>query len=194
MPMTLTRSLLTVILPGMVAVAPWLLIAMMANADLRLLYAKYPVPFHVSAFGVAVLVGSIFEEIGCYLEKRWDTDREDAGKPDAVASWLGKDWYAYLGMSFGGSEPVGYRYASRKVTSLYFEAAMMFSAPCCFAGLAMLFVALHGDLGSVSFLFFVFAILGFLLFSKMARDTHQVLCELRHFLPGYLKSSPSRDV
>jgi hypothetical protein len=189
MPMTLTRSLLTVILPGMVAVAPWFLVAMMANSDLRLLYTKYQVPFHVAAFGVAVLLGSIFEEIGCYLERRWDTDIEEGGEPGPSESWLIKDWYAYLGMCFGDSEPVGYRYASRKVTSLYFEIAMMFAAPCCFAGLAMLFVALQGHLSHLSILFFVFAALGFLLFSKMARDTHQLLCELRHFLPQYLKRS-----
>lgn len=189
MPMTLTRSLLTVILPGMVALAPWLLVAMMANADLRFLYTKYPVPFHVSAFGVAVLVGSIFEEIGCYLERRWDTDVEDEGRPEPNVGWLAKDWYAYLGKSFGDNEPVGYRYASRKVTSLYFEIAMMFSVPCCFAGLSMLFVALQGDLNHLAVLFLVFALLGFLLFSKMARDTHQLLCELRHFLPGYLSAT-----
>ena len=188
MPMTLTRSLLTVILPGMVAVAPWLLIAMMANADLRHLYLKYSVAFHACAFGVAVLVGSIFEEIGCYLERRWDREVGDGDRPSREINWLVKDWYTYLGRSFGSGEPVGYRYASRKVTSMYFEIAMMFAVPCSLFGFSMLFVALHGELDHLFYTFMLLSLFGFFLFSRMAHDTHQLLCELRHFLPEFLST------
>lgn len=81
MPMNLSRSLLTIILPGTVALGPWLLLLLVVNSTFQHWYEAFRAPFHFAAFALAVVVGGAFETAGNYIEKRWD-EKEGAGTPE----------------------------------------------------------------------------------------------------------------
>jgi energy-converting hydrogenase Eha subunit A len=188
-PLTLTRSLLTIILPGIVAIAPWLLLLGMSSPGLQEWYSRHPFPTHVAAFAIAVTIGALFEGIGTYLECRWDSEKGRGPEPDVERvnqNWILRDWYQYLSHSFG-AEPVGYRYLSRKVTGLYFELGMMMGSPVGAFGCAALVCRLFpADCWVAAILSAAAVVLG-LLFHKFARDTHEVLYETRFYLAKALK-------
>lgn len=85
-----------------------------------------------------VIVGSVFEEIGNYVEKSWDAEKAKESEPAIENDWVSRDWRTYLSKSFGNSEPVGYRYLSRKVTAMYFELGMMCGIPTALVGATVL--------------------------------------------------------
>lgn len=183
MPLNLTRSLLTVILPGMVAIGPWLLLAMIWFPKLADAYEEFSVPFHIAAFGLAVVAGSAFEELGSYLEKRWDNSMALQPEPKPEHDWVSRGWCAYLSKSYGG-EPVVYRYLSRKVTALYFELGMMCAMPIALLGSAFLTAAVIPGANCVALFIGLVAGLAFCWLWRSARHTHQLLCETRHFIFG----------
>ena len=183
MPLTLTRSLLTVLIPGMVAVAPWLLLLVLQHQVLIDWYKRYPLPLHVSSFAVVVILGATLEGIGSYIEHKWDRSHAKKQPPSYQnEDWVAKDWFSYLSRSFGDSEPVGYRYLSRKVTTLYFELGLMLAAPISILGLSRLYWHLAPDKFFSGFVVAVFSIIAFMVFRKLARDTHCVLRESRHYI------------
>ena len=184
MPLTLTRSLLTVILPGIVATAPWLLLMGMLSLELQKWYLQNAFPVHVAAFAIAVMLGGLFEGIGTYIECKWDTKKGCGLEPrieKLKENWILRDWYTYLARSFG-SEPVAYRYLSRKVTTLYFEFGMMMAAPIGALGLAALVCRIFPKMCWVAALIGVLAVVLGVLFYRFARDTHEVLYETRFYL------------
>ncbi len=182
MPLNLSRSLLTIILPGIVATAPWLLLLITEAPDLQHWYTLHVFPVHVAAFAIAVTAGALFEGIGCYFELHWDRAKANEDVPTVSGDWVSRDWYAYLTRSFGSAEPVAYRYLSRKVTALYFEMGMMQAIPIGLVGLGALTQKLFPE-KSATLLFSVgVAFVVFFVFLKFARDTHTVLCETRYFL------------
>src|SRR5262245_48225652 len=129
MPMTLTRSILGVLIPGLVAITPWLLL-LVQTTSATLGYDKYVVLANALVFSFAAVVGTVLESIGSGFEASWDREREQAFS-------VRENWYAYLARSFD-NEPVGYRYLSRLVTTLYFELSMMMAAPLFCAGAGFL--------------------------------------------------------
>lgn len=129
MPTTLTRSLLVVLLPGVVTVSPWLLaLALYTEATLGL--DDYPALGHALLFACVAVVGSIFEDLGTHIEVHWDRRRETEYS-------LKDNWYAYLAHKFE-AEPVGFKYMARLATTLYFELSMAFAAPTFMAGAGVL--------------------------------------------------------
>jgi hypothetical protein len=183
MPLNLSRSLLTIILPGIVATAPWLLLLFVKVTALQHWHESYAFPLHVAAFAVAVTAGSLFEGVGSYIECMWDRWRGRQETPTiGNDDWVQRDWYAYLKEPYGAAEPVGYRYLSRKVTALYFELGMMMAVPIGLVGLGMLAQMLFPSHGLVPWVFVGLAFAAALGFLKFASDTHDLLCETRHFL------------
>jgi len=87
MPFTLTRSLIVVLVPGIVATAPWIL----------LIAIYFP-----------LAVGGVLEGIGSNLEVKWDKERDSDFD-------VQENWYKYLALT-PSVEPVGFRYISRNVT------------------------------------------------------------------------------
>jgi hypothetical protein len=75
MPATLTRSLLAVLVPGLVAVAPWLL-TLLQHTRATLGLDQYPVVAYALLFACVTVVGTIFEGIATWVEIRWDKERE----------------------------------------------------------------------------------------------------------------------
>src|SRR5688572_3098080 len=129
MPMTLTRSLLTVLIPGLIAIAPWLLM-LVQHTSATLGFKEYSTLANALVFASAAVAGSFFEAQGTRFELAWDKERESEFS-------VQENWYAYLARNVE-REPVAYRYLSRLVTTLYSELAMIFAAPCFFLGACVL--------------------------------------------------------
>lgn len=117
MPLTLTRSLLVVLVPGIVAATPWLVWIVKEWENAAKLYQEFPNLVTALLFAIVVVLGSIFEGISSLLEVRWDRERE-------IKFEVKKHWYAYLAR-ICPTEPVGHNYMSRMATTLYFELAMI---------------------------------------------------------------------
>ncbi|QGW63979.1 hypothetical protein GOY17_03020 [Lysobacter soli] len=171
MPMTLSRSVLTVLIPGLIAICPWLL-AIVQYTSATLGFDKYTTLANALVFCAAAVVGSICERIGTSLESRWDKERDGELQ-------VSDQWYTYLAHTLD-KEPVGFRYLSRLVTSLYFELGMFVAGPSFVAGVTVLaslrFPEWSVILGIVGLALVVCA--GFF-FHGQARDTHLLLCRTR---------------
>jgi hypothetical protein len=194
MPLNLTRSLLTIILPGMVALGPWMLLAVMYFPKLNVWYKEFAVPIHVAAFGVSVIFGLAFEEIGNYLEKRWDASLAKRPEPVFEDTWVSRDWYHYLRSNFGDGEPIAYRYISRKVTSLYFELGMMCATPVALVAVASIAALLFPGASWLAAVIGTSAALAWLVLRISAGHTHALLCEVRHFLANPQNTSASNGL
>lgn len=171
MPMTLTRSLLSILIPGIVAAAPWLLL-LVAETEIGDAYTRYQFIANTLLLALIVVVGSVFEGIGTFLEVLWDKERDAKYQID-------ENWYDYLARSFE-NEPVGYRYISRRATTMYFEISMSIAIPIFVAGCAVLLGNSYPD----EWLYIALAslILGAVLaiyFYWQGRCTHKVLCVTR---------------
>jgi hypothetical protein len=129
MPMTLTRSLLTILIPGLVATAPWLL-ALVQYTSATLGIEKNATLSNALIFSLAAVIGSLCEGLGTHIEVYWDSKREKEYD-------IEKNWYRYLNYA-GEREPVAFRYLSRCVTSLYFELSMFFAVLFFLLGSALL--------------------------------------------------------
>lgn len=171
MPTTLSRSLLTILIPGIVASAPWLL-ALVQHTSATLGLGEYTTLGHALIFATAAVTGAIFEGLGSVLEERWDKEREEKY---SVTS----NWYDYLARSFD-KEPVAYRYISRMVTSLYFELSMLFAVPVFIVGSVLLTVLRFTHLTvHVVLLGVIVIIFSTIYLWWQARCTHEVLCRTR---------------
>lgn len=175
MPLTLTRSLLAILIPGTVAATPWLLWLALEFPDIRALYRGYLVLGNAVLFAVVAVTGNVIEGLGTYFEVRWDTERE-------AKFSVRENWYAYLAQE---AVPglVGHGYISRMATSLYFELGMMLSTPLFLLGIAVVAYVSHVAFNSVGLIVFaILAVGSAMYFHKLARDSHEVLCEAREEL------------
>lgn len=171
MPFTLTRTLIGILVPGLIAITPWLL-ALVQHTKATLGFDTNSTLGHALIFSAAVVAGTFFEAQGSRLEVSWDKENDRIHQ-------VNQNWYSYLAKSFD-KEPVGYRYLSRLATTLYFELAMMWASPAFFIGGAALACLRFPN-------FFVpFAIVGLaaavasgMYFHRQAKSTHNVICVTR---------------
>jgi hypothetical protein len=175
MPITLTRSLLAVLIPGLIALMPWAVLAGLHFEPLRDAYKDFAFVLDTMGFAIVVVVGSFCQSIGSYLEPRWDAEREEEYRVDHY-------WYAYLALH-GCNDAIGFRYISRLANSLYFELSMM-SASVLFAiGLGVLVASLFPAYWLLwSLVGLVVSLVSAIGFRKQARDTHETLCITRREL------------
>lgn len=172
MPTDLSRSLLTVLIPGLVALAPWVL-ALVQHTPATFGFQSYPTLAHALLFAGVVVTGSIFQGLASILEVRWD---KRLGHKFMVEA----DWYAYLAST---DTPVAHRYISRLVTSLYFEIAMLQASVVFFVGVAVLGALRFPELAcAISISAFIAAALAVAFFWWQGRMTHHALCRTRHEL------------
>ncbi len=177
--LSLTRAILVVLIPGTVLISPFLLILAVEFPSLILMYEKLALPFHVAAFSLVAITGTLIEGSMSYIEKRWDTKASRETPPEFDdKNWLENNWYDYLAVKFGEKEPVGFRYLSRKATELYFHLAMMIAAPFASIGTGFLLFLQGGKCWMICGLLGV-AVIFFLIFGKFAADTHCLLFNAR---------------
>ena len=67
--------MLTVFVPGIVAISPWLL-ALVQHTDATLGFKEAPTLAHTLLFAVVAVVGTICQGFGTFVERTWDRDRE----------------------------------------------------------------------------------------------------------------------
>ena len=185
MPTTLTRSLLVVLVPGVVAVAPWIL-ALVLYTEATLGLDKYPTIGNALLFACVAVVGSVLEGLGTLIEVHWDKNRESQYQ-------VAENWHAYLARSFE-VEPVGYRYMARLVTTLYFELSMFFATPIFIAGSAVLIARRFPELLCSTIAVAIVLLVGVAwYFFWQASCTHRVLCETRRELNRRLPPNTSLE-
>lgn len=172
--MTLTRSLLTILIPGLIAIAPWLLV-LVQHTSATLGFNSYPTLANALIFAAAAVVGSFCEGAGTHLEAQWDKERE-------ATYGVKENWWVYLSRKFD-KEPVGYRYISRLVTTLYFELSMLFAVPSFLLGSGILASLRFPDFWLLIAIVSLALIVGSAFYlHKQARCTHCVLCDTRREL------------
>lgn len=185
MPFTLTRSVLVVLVPGLIAVVPWSLLLAFQMDDLAGLYKTYSVLVNGALVASAVVVGALIESSVSYVEVRWDREREREYQ-------VRKNWFDYLSLHSVG-EPIGFRYLGRMVTAMYFELAMMVASPIFVAGASLLvFLYVNGPwrfgaAGSI-----IIAPATALFFYLQAKTTHLVLCDARREINNRLRNGTKR--
>lgn len=171
MPTTLTRSLMTVLVPGLVAVAPWL-VWLVQHTSATFGADENPILANALIFALVVVAGSICEGLGTFLECRWDRELEKEYQ-------VTEHWIRYLKYA-GEREPVAFRYLSRRVTTLYFELAMLLATPSFVVGSTLLAVmrfqnlrwwlVLSGTLVTAASAWY---------FHFQARQSHKSICAVR---------------
>lgn len=178
MPYTLSRSLLTVIIPGIIAAAPWMLL--LTSSEVHLHFPQHPVLISGVALAIVTILGSTFEGLGSFFEAHWDKKLEKRFDVE-------KNWYIYLA-SQPNPQPIGYEYLTKLVTTLYFELAMMFAAPISIAGIGTLAWRMYpqheNQIILVSILLALFSVA---YYEYQAKSTHRVICKTRFELNGRLR-------
>ena len=175
LPLTPTRFLVAVLIPGIIAVTPWLILLAEQWPVARDFYERYPVLGNALLLSIVTIVGSVIEGVGSYVESAWDAARE---KEFAVV----ENWHAYLAQD-SSPEPVGHRYIGRLVTSMYFELGMMISTPVLLGGVIAIGVWAEPRMSSASIpILLVIAGAAIWFFLKEARDSHLALCRVRREL------------
>jgi hypothetical protein len=136
------------------------------------LYLSCQVPGNALLFALVVIVGSVFEGLGSRAEVRWDKEREEQFS-------VQENWYKYLAQT-PKTEPVGHRYISRTVTTMYFELAMSIAGPSMVLGIGAILIAPNSGcwvwMGAG---FLVIAGVAGWFFQAQARDSHEILCRVR---------------
>jgi hypothetical protein len=175
MPLTLTRTIVGILIPGIIALSPWAIWAMVSFPKLADNYDKLTTLVSAVLTGAVIIVGATIEGVATRVEAYWDKQRA-AGREYQVFD----DWYWYLAQTFH-NEPVGYKYLSRAVTTLYFELGMAFSSPIALLGFSAMILTHQPTLWSVRLAFTlpVLATLLALFYRAQAYDTHELLCETR---------------
>lgn len=184
MPFTLTRSLLVVLVPGLVALAPWMLLVVSQTEHVDDLYKNYATLIHASLVGAAIILGSMIEGALSHLEVKWDKERDEEYQ-------VRENWFSYLAQQCD-NEPVGFRYISRMQTTMYFELAMMTAAPIFLVGVSVLvfqYFLVYQFVAAA--LFLAFALLSAWHLYREAKCTHEVLCVARKELIARMASSKS---
>jgi cytochrome bd-type quinol oxidase subunit 2 len=181
MPVDLTRSVLVILLPGAVAVAPWLAwLLVRTEGGLKEEYQPIAQAF---AFGCAVIAGLICETLGTWLEAAWDEKRETRLNVSA-------NWYDYLSRHID-PEPVAYRYLSRRATTLYFELSMMIAVlPFALGSWLFLPLIFPENTEAVRWLIAIATVLLELFFWVNALSTHELLCKTRAQVNNRLDKLP----
>lgn len=185
MPIDLTRSVLVILIPGAVAVAPWLL-WLLLYTDATLGYVeKYSTVANTVSFAVAAIAGLVCETLGSWIEVRWDEEREK--EYDVMTNW-----YAYLART-NSPEPVGHRYLSRLATMFYFELSMLFAIiPFSIGAAVLVYLRFPQHDALLASLIVVVALIVGAWFRFNAKETHRVLCLTRLKLNKLVAQSERR--
>jgi hypothetical protein len=182
MPFTLTRTVLGILVPGLIAITPWLL-ALVQHTKATLGFDSNSTLGHALIFSAAIVAGTFFEAQGTKLEVKWDNSKEEVHQ-------VSENWYTYLSQVLD-KEPVGYRYMSRLATTLYFELAMIWAAPAFLLGATILASLRFPDAWVILGIVGLAAAVGVgFYFHSQANCTHNVICSTRKELVSRL---PNKD-
>jgi hypothetical protein len=87
-PTTLSRSTVTILVPGTVALSPWLLL-LVQHTSATLGYKDYATLANAMVLAGVIVTGSICEGLGTFVELHWDCKRESELE-------IKENWHKYL--------------------------------------------------------------------------------------------------
>ena len=122
------RPLVTLVIPGATALAPYVLLLRGAHQEVRNFWNDHTTSAFLITGLASVAVGLLLEGLGARIEQRWDARLErTTGKHVST-------WYRYLTLTLP-AEPIGQRYLRTVTLALKFELAMAVAIPVMFVGL-----------------------------------------------------------
>lgn len=130
------RPLAAVVLPGMLALAPFAVIAANGLPEIARFYGEQPNWFLVAFVATGTIVGLLLENVGSSIERGIDRCMENEFLPGHDAVWL-----AYL--SCGTVDNNGRRFLAGIVTRLKFINSLM--PALAFLGLGTIFLHIQND-------------------------------------------------
>ena len=183
MPITLTRSILVILLPGALTAAPFMFYVLYSNPEYLAWYKEHENEAYFFVFSFAVIIGSIYEGISSLVEVKLD-NRLRTSFPN-----IEQEWYDYLCHQYS-PEPVAFRYMSRRATTMYFEFSMAYAMP-------IIGIGSYINLARVDYfqnwyeglpVVFLFVALAYYFF-RQAMENHLVLSRVRYELYKRYNSS-----
>jgi hypothetical protein len=124
------QPLATIVIPGTVAIGPFILIAVARSSALNSFMEHHEVSFGTLVIFAAVATGLILEDLGAGLEGLWDKIQSDSENNKGI-------WFEYLRTAFV-HEPVGHRYLRSIVLRMKFGLSFGISLVPMFIGLVWL--------------------------------------------------------
>ena len=167
------RPLVTLLIPGAIALSTWFVGLLWHFAGLRALVYNNHAETGFMLFLAVTFAGVVLEDCGAHIETQFDgiRDEKDGKHIDA--------WYAYLRTSFK-ADPIGRRYVRTLVLRLKFELGVAFGSLSAGAGILWLwYLGLSGvSVAIFELLCLAFAAYGF----YEGWSTHYALAINRHNL------------
>lgn len=105
------RPLVTILLPGAIAITPAFIALLLSNPDFGHLVGASHIETAAVLITAALLIGLICDDLGARVEVRWDK---------SMPAHHEENWYLYLRQAYR-VEPVGQRYIRTLVMHLKFE-------------------------------------------------------------------------
>jgi len=183
---TITRSLLVTMVPGIILLAPWILLFLITYPEISIFYKTYPILSQVVLVSLVVVLATLSEGAATSLEAHWDKKREDKFN-------VKSEWYSYLSTTLE-VEPVGYRYISTRVDFMYFELNLMVASVSFFLGCAyILFRKLGSDYFFAQLFLICMAMFSWRYLRSEAKKTHEVLCRAREKINAKLNNDSNNS-
>jgi len=126
------RPLVTLLIPGALAISSWIVAILWKFPSLRQLSSQNQTPTVWLIVLLTIMVGIIIEDWGTRIETRWDKRADKKTKDEHT-----KNWCTYLRTSFI-ADPIGRRYARSIVLRLKFELGVFFASIISVLGLGWL--------------------------------------------------------
>lgn len=126
------RPLVTLVIPGATALAPYVILARARHEQLRCFWNDHTTAAFLVIALAAIAVGRVLETIGARIESAWDDILDARSDGRHVA-----EWYRYLRLTFT-VEPIGQRYLRTLTLALKFELAMVPALMVMHAGILWL--------------------------------------------------------
>jgi hypothetical protein len=125
------RPLVTLLIPGAIAISTWFVALLWHFQDLRNLVFNNHAEVGIVLVLAMTFAGLILEDMGARVETLFDARRQRQGRKQF------DDWYAYLRTAFK-ADPIGRRYVRTLVLRLKFELGIAFAMLSAGAGLLWL--------------------------------------------------------
>jgi hypothetical protein len=168
------RPLVTLLIPGALAISSWLVALCREFPALKSLMTAHSAETYVILFLVVTAVGIIVEDIGAKIEIHFDDIQNEA-----TDNRFEDEWFAYLKTSFL-SDPIGRGYARTLVLRLKFQLGIMLGSSVAAAGIIwLLWLGVSWD--GCLILLLLAAVIA-LWHYKAAKDVHEALAQVRHEL------------
>ena len=170
------RPLVTLLLPGAVAISTWLAILIDRYPGLRKFGSEYSTEASLLLLCAALFAGMVIEDFGSRLESRFDVLLNKQTKGALAQAWSG-----YLRVAFK-TEPVAEKYLTTLVLRLKFELSGVFGLLIAAVGFLFLPPGTAGHRGLAAL---VATGLAFYL-AMEAKATHRVLHQVRMEILGVI--------